>query len=312
MLPRIDLLKLTHLRLLARLAATGQISRAAADLGLPQPSASRLLVEIGELVGHPVHQRAGRGIALTEVGQALARRAARVLLELEDAAEEVAGIASGGKGHVRVGSVTAPAIDLVLPALRTFRLTHPGVTFEVAVAPSSQLTQDLRAGRLDLAIGRFADPQDARSLRMVPLGTEPVSLIVRRGHPLTRFPTVPLADLMRFDWVLPGPPSPLAEAVRRRLAALGAPPPREQLTTASFLMTLVSVQQTNAIAPLAGAVVRAFTRGPHAPYAELRTSLDLDAGPYGILTRVGQSPTPAAARLIALLRDGAGQGGSGD
>jgi DNA-binding transcriptional LysR family regulator len=297
----IDQLKLTHLRLLARLAETGQISRAAADLGIPQPSASRLLVEIGDLTGHPVHQRAGRGVALTEVGQALARRAARVLLELDDAAEEVADIVSGGKGHVRLGAVTAPAIDLVLPALRTFRLTHPAVTFEVSVAPSSQLCQDLRAGRLDFAIGRFASPEDGRTLRMEPLGTEPVLLIVRRGHPLDRDGETPLAELLRYDWVMPGAPSPLADVVRRGLADLGAPPPREHLTTASFLMTLISVQQTNAIAPLAAAVVRAFTQGPNAPYAEVRTALRVDAGPYGILTRIGQAPPPSAARLIRLL-----------
>lgn len=298
----IEHLKLSHLRLMARLAETGQISLAAEMLGITQPSASRLLVEIGDLVGRPVHERSGRGIALTEAGRALARRAGRILLELDDTAAELADIASGGQGHVRLGAVTAPAMDLVLPSIRTFRVTDPGVTFEVSVSPSALLCQELRAGRLDLVVGRIATEADAEELEMEPISTEPISLIVRRGHPLDRGELIGLDELLGYDWVLPGGASPLTEAVRRSLGELGRQLPRQQLATASFLMTLVMIRQSNAIAPLAGAVVRAFTRAPQAQYAELPTILQLDAGPYGLLTRKGQGLTPAVARFAAMLR----------
>ncbi|EKD61878.1 MAG: putative transcriptional regulator, lysR family, possibly activator of the expression of chvE protein, partial [uncultured bacterium] len=61
-------LKLSHLRLLAALADTGQISQAAERIGVAQPAASRLLAEVERIVGQPVHQRTGRGMALTAVG----------------------------------------------------------------------------------------------------------------------------------------------------------------------------------------------------------------------------------------------------
>ncbi len=298
-------LKLTHLRLLAAMAETGQVGQAAARVGITQPAASRLLVEIGRMVDRPVHARQGRGVVLTPVGTALARRAQRVLRELEAAAIEVGGIAAGGVGHIRLGSVTAPALDLVLPALRSLRVTDPGLSFEVGVLPSVQLCADLRAGALDLAIGRLVTAEDASELDFEPLATEPVALVVRRGHPLDRGAPVTLEEVLRHDWVLPGGASPIAGAVARRLADLGAQLGRQQLSTASMLLTLVRVQQSNAIAPLAEAVARAFTGGAGAGFVRLDAGLGIDVGPYGLLTRRGEVPAPAVDRLVEMLRAGA-------
>ncbi|MES2540969.1 MAG: LysR family transcriptional regulator, partial [Pseudomonadota bacterium] len=90
---------------------------AAARIGVAQPAASRLLAEMEELLGLPLHERQGRGLRLTEVGLALARRAARIEIELADAARELAEAATGRAGVVRVGAVTGPALSLVMPVL---------------------------------------------------------------------------------------------------------------------------------------------------------------------------------------------------
>ena len=45
-------LKLSHLRLLAALGDTGQLTGAAAAIGVTQPAASRLVAEIERIVGH--------------------------------------------------------------------------------------------------------------------------------------------------------------------------------------------------------------------------------------------------------------------
>uniref|UniRef100_UPI001CD25F80 helix-turn-helix domain-containing protein n=1 Tax=Xinfangfangia pollutisoli TaxID=2865960 RepID=UPI001CD25F80 len=55
-------LKLSHLRLMAELQATGQLGLAAERMGLAQPAASRLLAEVERIAGHPVHSRDGRGL----------------------------------------------------------------------------------------------------------------------------------------------------------------------------------------------------------------------------------------------------------
>lgn len=294
-------LKLAHLRLMAALAETGQIGMAADRLGIAQPAASRLLAEVERICGLPVHQRIGRGLTLTPMGAALARRANRVLTELRDAEREMAEVAQGATGHVRLGSVTGPALDHLLPALRTARLALPGVTVAATVAPSDLLANELATGRIDFAIGRIPPGMEDRINISGPMGIEPVVLMVRRGHRLAQATDIAPEDLMEFDWIMPTPEAILARAVIARLRALGLPVPSQRLATSSFLLTLALIQQTNAIAPLARAVGERFAMGPEASYAILPIDLGINVEPYGLMTRKGAILTPAARQLADLI-----------
>lgn len=294
-------LKISHLRLLATLADTAQICSAAAQIGVTQPAASRLLAEVERIVGSPVHTRNGRGITLTAVGMALALRAQRVQMELRDAAREMAEIAAGGAGHVRIGAVTGPALDRVLPSLRTVRLAQPQVTAEVIVATSDILCQQLLSGRIDFAIGRLPEGPERRLLQFIPIAAEPVSLVVRRGHPLDRGRRIEKMDLLTYDWVMPGPESILCRAVLARLSDHGMPHPPQRLATASFLLTLALLQQSNAIAPLARAVVDSFASTPEAAYMQLPIDLGIEVPPFGLMTPKNMVLTPVAQRLAELI-----------
>lgn len=300
-------LKLGHLQLIAELAETGQLGLSALRLGIAQPAASRMLAEMERIAGQALCLRTGRGMVLTPAGQALAARAARIRLEMRDAAREMEEHARGAFGQVRIGAVTAPALEIVLPVLRTFRLTHPGVTVDVAVAPSDTLNAQLLDGQIDFALGRLpATPAESALLEMDEMGDEPVSLLVRRDHALLGGPIQNPARLLEFDWVIPGGDSPLGQAVLARLAHLGLPPPPRRLSTASFLLTLALIQQSNAIAPLSRAVIDQFARGPDAPYAELPVDLGIVVAPYGLLRRKG-AILPPAARLLAQAMLNAGR-----
>jgi DNA-binding transcriptional LysR family regulator len=295
-------LKLSHLRLLAAFAESGQISQAAGKLNITQPAASRLLAEIERVVGNPVHTRTGRGITLTAVGAALALRAQRVQTELRDAAREIAEVASGEAGHVRIGSVTGPAIDRVLPVLRAARIAAPRITAEVIVAPSDILCDQLLAGKLDFAIGRLPEGPTRALFDIRPIATEPVALVVRRDHPLLQRVALKPADLLEYDWVMPPPESILTRAVLARLGAFGLPSPLQRLSTASFLLIFSLLQQSNAIAPLARAVASAYVNGDDASYVLLDIDLGLEVEPFGLVTRAGAILPPVAARLAAQIQ----------
>ena len=294
-------LKLSHLRLMAALADTGQLGQAADRIGITQPAASRLLAEVEQIAKVPVHERTGRGIALTGPGQVLARRAQRVMMEMRDAAREMAELAGGGSGVVRIGAVTAPALDMVLPALRTARLSQPKVRAEVTVAASDILCPQLLSGQLDFVLGRIPKTFETADLAIRFLATEPIELVVRRGHRLAGRTGVTATELMEFDWVMPGEGSPLFEAVHLRLTELHLAPPRQQLATASFLLTLAVIQQTNAIAPLARAVAHQFASAPDAPYAAIDCNLGIEVVPFGLITRAGTTLPPAAQGLMEMV-----------
>ena len=295
-------LKLSHLQMMVAFAETGQIGVAAGRLGITQPAASRLLSEVEVILATPVRARAGRGVVLTEAGRVLAGRAARVMLELQEAAREVAEVTGGGVGRVRIGAVTAPALDIVLPALRTARLSHPKILSEVVVASSDILCDQLAAGRLDFAIGRVPAGVDADLFVAEVIAAEPVALVVRRGHRLADAGPQQVADLLDFDWVMPGADSPLTLAVLARLAELGLPRPTQRLSTASFLLTLALLQQSNVVAPLAQAVADQFATGPDAAFVQLRVDLAITVAPFSLLTRKDLRLPAAAETILRLVR----------
>lgn len=278
-------LKLTHLRMLAAFAESTQIGVAAEQLGITQPAASRLLAEVERICGQKVHFRAGRGVELTEMGQALAARAMRVLMEMRDAAREIEDFKTGNSGRVSIGAVTAPALNLVLPTVREARLSFPDIQIEVTVTTSDILFDQLIAGKLDFAIARVPVGGDANLVDLLEIAPEPVDLIVRKDHPLTKLAQVSIPDLLSFDWVLPNSTIPLAMTVLNQVASMGYPPPRQRLTTGSFLLTLALLQQSNAIAPLASAVTDQFATGPDAAFARLQTPLKMAVSPYSLMTR---------------------------
>jgi DNA-binding transcriptional LysR family regulator len=294
-------IKLNHLRLLSALAETGQMSLAAAQIGIAQPAASRLLAEVERIVGQPVHQRTGRGMRLTAVGQAFALRAQRIQMELRDALRDMTEAASGGAGHVRIGSVTGPAIDRVLPVLRNARLTAPQVTFEVIVAPSDMLCEHLLSGRIDFAIGRLPEGPGREMFSLAEIASEPVALVVRRGHPLSQLQNPGVHDLLAYDWVMPPADSLLTRTVLARLRENGAPAPPQSLSTASFLLTFALLQQSNAIAPLAEAVATSFSRAPKSPYVILPVDLGISVAPFGLVTRAETILTPTASRIAQAI-----------
>src|SRR5690606_20006120 len=99
---------------------------------------------------------------------------------------------------------------------------------------------------------------DAGRVNAVLAAEEPVALAVREGHPLAGHHRVMLAETLGQDWILPFEGAVLRSVVESVLAAEGLPLPRRVLATSSFLVTLTQLGRTNAVAPLAAAVVEAF------------------------------------------------------
>ncbi len=96
-------LKLNHLRLVAALAETGQLTSAGRALRLAQPAASRLLAEAESIAGHRLCERLPKGVTMTAAGDALARRARSALAEIAEAGREIGDVAEGRLGSVRHG-----------------------------------------------------------------------------------------------------------------------------------------------------------------------------------------------------------------
>lgn len=297
-------LKLSHLRLIAAVEETGQISAAASQLSMTQPAASRMLAEIERRVSAQLYQRHPRGITLNEAGLRLAERARRVLRELEEAGIEIAALSQGRRGRVEIGAVTGPALEVVLPAIRQARVTHPEIEIGVQVDTSDKLAEALVSRRLDLYLGRHLGTVDPASLELERIGPEPLSLIVREGHPLANRKAPTLADCLGYDWVLQPPEGLLRRTAELYLLEHGHGMPARIVSTASLLMTLGLVRSSNAIAPVARSVARFYggDEGLRGAIRTLAVAEDMTVSAYSLVTRRAEPLSPAAERMRDILR----------
>jgi DNA-binding transcriptional LysR family regulator len=293
------LLKPTQLRLMAALSESGGLGLSAERIGISQPAASRVLAEVEDLLGLRLHERQGRGLRLTQAGEALARRAARIQIELTDAAREVAEAATGMAGTIRVGAVTGPALSLVMPAIIAQQQDHPDIHVEVTVATSVLLCDHLRKGSLDFVLARLGATDVMLEARLI--GDEPLSMAVRRGHPLLLQPEIRMDDLLLYDWILGPDDTLLTQTVMSKLAELRLPTPARRISTSSFLFTLAVLNQTDALAPLALPVVESFSGNPSMPFVALPIKLGLSVTPFSLVTRIGSKLTPSAQRLADAI-----------
>ncbi|HKJ63524.1 MAG TPA: LysR substrate-binding domain-containing protein [Hyphomicrobiales bacterium] len=290
-------LKLSHIRLIAALQQTGQMSAAATLLNISQPAASRLAAELETIIGVNLHIRHPRGVTLTRYGEHLAARAQTMLRGLQDAGREITELQEGLRGSVSIGAVSGPSIELVIPVIDELRLTHPQLTLSVLVDTSVMLADALLAGTLDFYLGRIPDNLNARMFRTRIIGEEPVSIIVRNNHPLTQKKEVELKDLANCEWVMQDEGSLLRQTVEAYFIKNGIPLPERVLSTSSTLLTLVTVSQTDALAPIASAVASYISDkdGLGGNISSLDIAPDLAVSPCYLISKEKEPLSPAAS-----------------
>ena len=86
-----SVLDITDLRVFVRITDAGSISGAARALGMPKSSVSRSLVRIESAVGATLVERSTRRLALTDAGLLLQRHARRILDDVGEAEDALAG-----------------------------------------------------------------------------------------------------------------------------------------------------------------------------------------------------------------------------
>lgn len=296
-------LKMSHLQLILAIEDHGQISAAADALSISQPAASRMLGEVEAILKAPLCARVARGVELTQYGRALARRARTIFLELRETTREINELKTGSGGSVSLGSVTGPALNLAVPAIRQVSTAYPGIEINIQIENSNVLVRELLSARHDFVIGRIPDEMDPRQFNLIEIGEEDVCLIVREGHPLLEKDIVGSTDLPGYDWVFQPSGTLLRRAVEDSFLSAGTPLPATIINTSSIILTVSIVRNTNAVAPVARDVANLIA-GNSSQAGEIRilpTDFHVKIRPYSLITARGRALPPSAKLLYDLI-----------
>ena len=144
-------MELRVLRYFLTVVREENISRAAEMLHITQPTLSRQLAQLEEELGAQLFTR-GRGVALTEQGMLLRRRAEE-LVELADKTEqEFLTQSQELTGTIAIGSGESASAQVLPEILSSFHQKYPLVKFDLYTGNAEQLRERLDRGLLDAAL----------------------------------------------------------------------------------------------------------------------------------------------------------------
>ncbi len=209
-------------------------ARAAERLHISQPPLSRRIQQLEGVVGTPLFVRTTRSVRLTPAGALLYEHARRITADMGHMLASVRELARGESGHLSIGISLTAAWSPLVKSLHAFRRNYPGVALDLREMDSVQLWEELKHGRLDIALMRPVEAAD--SIEMVVVYTEPLCFVTRRehAHPVGRISLEQLVkhqligyDNMQspylaglFDRVLAAAPSEARVVQRSRLPSI--------------------------------------------------------------------------------------------
>ena len=143
------------LQLFTRVARASSFSVAGRELGISQPTASRIVADLEKKVGVALLTRTTRGVTLTEAGSDYLIRAEAILAAMDEADHAARGTGEL-RGVLRVAMSTSTAVRCILPNLSLFTDQHPALRVEFVL---NDERQDLVGEGIDVAlrVGSLAD-----------------------------------------------------------------------------------------------------------------------------------------------------------
>lgn len=189
-----DLLQLKYFQVVARLE---NMTRAAQELHIAQPSLSKTISRLEESVGVLLFDRVGKRIRLNRSGEIFLNRVNRSFDELEDGRLE---LAEHGSLTCKSISVGASSSRLLPDLLKDYLTQHSDVKFRLRhITKQQEMQKQLLNGEIDLSI--FFLPMMHPDIHCESLLSEEIVLAVPPNHPLAKLPAIELKDLVDESFI---------------------------------------------------------------------------------------------------------------
>ena len=294
-------LRLRHLALLDWLGRDPNLGRAAKNLHMAQPTASKLLREIEDMFETPLFTRNRRGMTPTAAGTVLTRRAGIMLSEMQATHTELLAALKGSTGHLRIGVFPVVMLEFMPRLYCALHESSPGLTLEMREAVEHQLLDQLSKGEIDCMLGRIVMENLTPDLRHEALYEEPTVIVSGIGHPvLEGNASTRAAVLEHTAWMLPARQGAVYNLVASRLATLGIRAPRVDIETTSVFVTIEMLNHTRLLSILPQNVAQSYAavnKVAIVPVGPLRSNY-----PIGVIYRADAVNNPLLNTLLDVAR----------
>jgi DNA-binding transcriptional LysR family regulator len=295
-------LRMRQVALMLTVDARRTLRAAAAELGMTQPAATKMLRELEDTLGQPLFDRVGRGLKLNAAGACVTNYFRGMRGNIESLNRELQELRLGSSGKLLIGSIMAAAPDHLTEALVRIKEALPLLAVEIFVGTSDRLMAQLREGVLDVVIGRLLGSPGAPlhgEYLFRPLADEALSVIAARDHPLAKRRSVSFDAMLTYPWILQPPGSPMRDVIEQEFRGHDAPLPRGLIETSSILTTTNLVARSQMIAVIPRSVASRYET--HGLLRILRYDIRNRLSSYGSIVRRDRPTGAATFRFLQLL-----------
>lgn len=217
---------LRQLEMLQAVVDCGGYAQAGKRLHVSHSAIHRQLRLLGQEFRSALLVRSGKRLTLTETGVVLWKAARRIGGDLAGVRRQIAELNDLQRGQVRVGAGTHIVTFFLQPVLKRFHAKYPGIDVRITSGGAEYLVQQLRDGRVDLAIfisgGQPAGADDPMTFQF--LYEEEFVWAVGKGHPLAGRKSVSYSELIAFLLLIPSPQHNLGRLLQRLFETAVVPP----------------------------------------------------------------------------------------
>ena len=198
-------MELNQLRYFILTARELHFARAAAKLGVTQPSLSRGIQTLEKELGISLFRRTNKWhVTITAAGKAFLPEAEKAMRQLRYAENRARAAGEGKFGRLTVGALSSTlGKTAFIDTLTEMNRKYPDVTLEVIDSNSAELAAQIRDRALDLAFMR-ASPELKGDEELVceKCYDDPLAVVLPRTHKLARKKDLRVANLAQERFIL--------------------------------------------------------------------------------------------------------------
>jgi DNA-binding transcriptional LysR family regulator len=293
-----------HLEIIRALAEHRHFGRAAKALGVSQPSLTRSLKQLEETLGVRLFERHD-GVTPTLFGRIVIERGETLLTGHSELLREIILMKGLDTGELTMAAGPFPAQISVQKAVGRLAAQHPGLLLQLTTTDWTRVVDDILQGRVDLGLADVSEAANHPELETELVRSSPLSFYCRASHPLAACAEIGLERLMDYPWVGPTAPARIRtsmEIADKPFGSFSDPNnrfrPRIVVDTIAAARDVVVASDALAVT-LPSLISEELEKGV---CVLLPVDLPWMRLNYGFIWKRGRTHSPAAEKLMALIR----------
>lgn len=199
------MIEFRHLNNFRVLAQERNYQKAAQKLNLAQPSLSRSIQRLENLLGTELLIRGHQSMSLTASGELVLSHSDHILLSVENLRKELQYLQGKSSGYLSIGASPVPANTILGPIIGRFIEQYPDVHVELEVGTWQQQLDKLLRGQLTLLVtdvqGEIIGHETL--VQCFNLPSFEAVFCTRNDHPLVYLNRLTLEDIRHYPLAIP-------------------------------------------------------------------------------------------------------------